>query len=401
LELARRHAWLIAVVAMLTMTVSYVDRNTFAVLAPTVTKELDITETGYGWLTSAFSFAYLFATPLSGWWIDRIGARRGLFASVLAWSTIAALHALVPGFNTLFVLRIALGIAEGPSFPGAAQTMHRVLPDGDRSRGFGLLFTGSSIGAMIAPKLASSLYDWQGWRVAMLGTAVIGLSWIPLWVGLTSRGDVARRLDHAQATAAGKPRARYRDMMGNPSVIRAFIAILAVANVANIWMSWGSKYLVRAFAIKQKDVGDYLWLPPLCLDAGALLFGDLVARTRRSHGGSPRLLFALAMAMAATIALVPFVATPWHAMAIACVSIGGGGAAYTVITADVMSRIPPESVSLAGGMIAAGQSLALIIANPLIGRSVQSYDNYDLVMWSVGAWVLPGTLVWLLWKPSR
>jgi hypothetical protein len=38
-----------------------------------------------------------------------------------------------PGFAVLFMLRIALGVAEGPSF-GAAQTVQRVLPPADRPR---------------------------------------------------------------------------------------------------------------------------------------------------------------------------------------------------------------------------------------------------------------------------
>ncbi|MBC7978736.1 MAG: MFS transporter, partial [Myxococcales bacterium] len=60
---------------------SYVDRMTLAVLAPAVTKALDISDEAYGWLGSAFSMAYLFGTPFAGWWIDRAGARRGLVAS--------------------------------------------------------------------------------------------------------------------------------------------------------------------------------------------------------------------------------------------------------------------------------------------------------------------------------
>src|SRR5262245_5376900 len=122
---------------MLTMTVSYADRNALAALAPTVINALGMTDVEYGWLGSAFAFAYLIGTPVGGWWIDRVGARRGLVASVLAWSAVAALHALVPGFGVLFALRIALGLTEGPSFPGAAQTMQRVLPPEDRPRGFG------------------------------------------------------------------------------------------------------------------------------------------------------------------------------------------------------------------------------------------------------------------------
>src|SRR5262245_60181939 len=116
------------------MTVSYIDRQTLAVLAPEVTRELGISEAQYGWLAAAFSIAYLVTTPIAGWWIDRAGARRGLVWSLLAWSVVAALHALAPGFGVLFALRIALGITEGPSFPGAAQTVHRALPAAERER---------------------------------------------------------------------------------------------------------------------------------------------------------------------------------------------------------------------------------------------------------------------------
>src|SRR5689334_14910251 len=96
MELSRRQAWTVAIVATLTMTVSYIDRATLGVLAPTVTKALDISEAEYGWLAAAFSIAYLVSTPLAGWWIDRIGARRGLLGSVAVWSVVAALHAIAP-----------------------------------------------------------------------------------------------------------------------------------------------------------------------------------------------------------------------------------------------------------------------------------------------------------------
>src|SRR5258708_33701096 len=110
------------------MAISYVDRQTLAVLAPTVTKALHIDDAQYGWLASAFSIAYLVAAPIAGKVIGVVGARRGLLAAVLAWSLVAALHAVVPGFGVLFALRIALGGAGSPSFPGATQTVQRALP---------------------------------------------------------------------------------------------------------------------------------------------------------------------------------------------------------------------------------------------------------------------------------
>jgi len=398
--LSRRAAWAVVLVATLTMAVSYVDRTALAVLAPTVTHVMGISESAYGWLAAAFSMAYLLGTPLAGWWIDRIGARRGLVYSVLVWSAVAALHALAPGFGVLFALRIALGLAEGPSFPGAAQTVVRVLPPGERSRGFGVLFTGSSIGAMIAPPLASHLFKLAGWRVAFLGTAAIGLLWIPIWIAMTYRPRTAAQLDTPGEVTEPSHRPPLRSLMFHPIMLRALLAIFAVAPVTGFVVAWGSKFLVRRFGLGQEDVGSYLWLPPMCADAGAILFGDLATRQRRLPGAPPRALFALTAMLAAAVALLPHVETPWSGTVVLGVAMAGVLAAYTLVTADMLGRMPSASASTASGIIAGAQSLALIISGPLIGRALDRYGSYDVIAIALGAWVVPGATIWWFWRPA-
>lgn len=399
--LSRRLAWGIAIVATLTMSVSYIDRTALSILAPTVTRVMGISESGYGWLTSAFSMAYLLGTPLGGAWIDRVGARRGLVASILVWSAVAALHALAPGFGTLFALRIALGLAEGPSFPGSAQTMHRALPPGERSRGLGLLFTGSSIGSMIAAPMASYLFKLGGWRVAFLGTAAVGLLWLPLWVALTSRPAAAAQLDAAEPAAAPQPRVPLRELAWHPIMVRALVAIFAVAPIMGFYVGWSSKLLVRRFALGQEQVGAYLWLPPLVFDLGCVAFGDLSARQRRPHGAPPRALFVVAALLAMSLALLPLADTPWRAIAVLCLAEVGGGATYTLVTSDMLSRMPTRAVSSAAGVIAGAQSLALIITGPLVGHALDHYGSYDVVALALGAWVVPGCVIWWAWRPAE
>jgi MFS transporter, ACS family, hexuronate transporter len=397
--LSRRRAWLVVIVATLTMTVSYADRITLAVLAPTVTKALDISDEAYGWLGSAFSMAYLFGTPFAGWWIDRAGARRGLVASVLAWSAVAAMHALVPGFGVLFVLRLALGLTEGPGFPGAAQTVQRILPAHDRERGFGVLFTGSSVGAMLVPLLATWIYRHAGWRVAFLVTSAAGLLWIPLWIGVTRSKAVRARLDIVP-TPDDAPRPSVRELATHPILLRALAGVFASAPVFTFPQIWGAKYLVRTFHIAQGEVGHFLWLPPLMFDAGALLFGDLASRQNRPEGAPPRALFAIGTVLAATMALVPLAGSPWQGMAVIASASIGAGAMYTLTTSDLLGRMPPGSVSLAGGILAGAQSLSLIIGSPLIGRAVDRLGSYDLPTLCLGLWALPGALIWLLSRPA-
>jgi ACS family hexuronate transporter-like MFS transporter len=386
----RRVVWTVAVIAAFTMTVSYVDRQTLAVLAPTVTAALGLTETQYGWLQSAFNVAYLVAVPLAGWWIERVGARRGLAVSVLVWSCVAALHALAPGFAVLFALRIALGVAEGPSFPGAALTMYRVLPASDRARGYSLLFTGSSIGSMVAPLLVTWLLA-AGWQIAFLGTAAFGLCWLPLWLLATRRADV--RAAMAGRGGGGARSVEIWAALRRPATVRALIAVLAVAPTVGFGLAWSAKYLVAAFAVSKNDVGYYLWLPPLALDLGAIGFGDLLARYR-----APRRLACVAVVLAGSLALLPLTTGPWQAAVVLAIALAGGGAMNTMITGDLLGVTAGEKVSTTAAVLTAGQSIALIAANPLMGWAADRTGNHDASAIGCAIWLVPGVAAWLVWR---
>lgn len=340
--LPARAAWSLTVVATATLAVSYVERQAVAALAPTITADLGIGDAAFGWLDSAFSIAYRVGAPIAGRLIDRVGARRGLTASVIAWSAVAALHALVPGFAVRFVLRILLGLAEAPSFPGAARTVARALPPASRAAGFGVLFTGSSLGAALAAVLAPTLEAEWGWR----------------------------------------------------------LAVVASVPVVGLVLQFGAKIPVTHHGVTRTAVREHLWLPPLAFDAGAVLFGALgTARARRLAGTgappSPRALFAVAAALCLAVGAVSVSPGPWTTTLVSGLALAGAGGIYALATADMLSRVPADRVAAAGGITAAAQSLALIVAFPLIGAVAQSEGSYALAALGLAVWVVPGVGVWL------
>ena len=104
--------------------------------------------------------------------------------------------------------------------------------------------------------------------------------------------------------------------------------------------------------------------------------------------------------LATVIALLPFAETPWRATLVLGVAMAGVLAAYTVVTADMLGRMPAPSASTAAGIIAGAQSLSLIISGPLIGRALDHYGTYDVVAFCLGAWVAPGAMIWWVWRPA-
>ncbi|MGD0529617.1 MAG: MFS transporter, partial [Polyangiaceae bacterium] len=200
-DLDRPTGWLLTLTAVAALSVSYVDRQTLSVLAPTVTKALHIDDAAYGWLSAGFSMAYLAGAPFAGALVDRVGARRSLPSAMLLWSGVAALHAIAPGFAVLLGLRLALGVAESPSFPAGVQIVGRALPPDAQARGTSTLFVGMSLGAMLAPPLAIAVATRWSWRWAFVGTAALAAAWLPLWWLSTRRPAVRDALDARPAAA--------------------------------------------------------------------------------------------------------------------------------------------------------------------------------------------------------
>jgi ACS family hexuronate transporter-like MFS transporter len=401
-------AWSLAIGATLTMAVSYFDRQTLSALGPSVREALMMSQEDWGWLGSAFSIAYLVGSPLAGRLVDRVGARRGLLGAVLVWTVVASMHAAVPSYAALFALRLALGLAEAPSFPGATQTVTRALPPEERARGFGILFTGSSLGALLAPILASWLAVRYGWRIAFLVTSVAGLAWIPMWLFVTRSPAARAALDAAPAArptpsggAAPDGIAGIVRVALHPAVMRASVVVFATAPMVAFVLTFSAIYLQTVEKVPQGDMGKYLWIPPVLFDAGSLLFGHFASRHATRHAGAPaRGLFVVAGLLASTLGLLLVFPGPAPAMLVAGVALAGVGGLFAIFTADMLGRVPAPVVSTAGGLTAAAQSLAYIVAQPLIGRSVDVTGSYTTAILVLSAIVLPGVVVWLVWKPD-
>lgn len=383
--------WTVAVVATLAMSVSYLDRQALAAVATKVRADLDVSHGQYGLLAAAFGGAYLVGAPLAGVLLDRAGARRGMVVAVVAWSAVAAFHSLAFSFMSLLALRILLGLAEAPSFPGAIQAMRRCLPPARRTAGVGMLFTGSSFGAMVAAPLALWLSAKYSWRAAFTVIAIVGLAWIPAWLAATRGffdGPTEELTEHAPAQSEGTPLyLRAQSLRGILGVVTSAPAIMMV-------LTWFPQYLAEGRHATQPEMARVLWIPPLVFDLGAIGFGALGSALRQADARPPRWLMLVAATLASTLLLVPFASDIRGAIAVASISMAGGAGVYVLNMANLLTQVAPGETARAGGMLAAAQSLAHIIANPIVGLVVDRTHSFNGPLVAIGLLVVPGALVW-------
>jgi ACS family hexuronate transporter-like MFS transporter len=343
--------------AMLAVSlISYIDRNTLALLAPTILHDTGLSGEQYGFIISAFSVAYMLANPIWGRILDRAGLRRGMTVAVSCWTLASVAHAFAGGLWSFLAARAALGFGEGATFPGGLRTVVQTLPEERRGRGLAVAYSGGSLGAVITPLVVTPIFLWWGWRGAFWFTGLVGLAWLALWAVVSRRPDIRKV---KAATEASTPGPRAMD-----SQVWAFMCAYALGALPLGFVLYSaSLYLAHPLGCTQKFIGQVLWIPPLGWEVGYFFWGWLSDRGFRgsaSRGGSRRValrrllvwcvvlnLAFFAVPLTASTALVLFLM--WLAMFVAAgfivLSIAYASSVYTADHAGLIAGLGAGSWS--------------------------------------------------------
>jgi len=289
---------------MLVSLISYIDRNTLALLAPTMLAELHLSGEQYGWVVSGFSVAYMVGNLLWGRWIDSFGLRLAMTAAVGFWSISSASHALTAGFATLFAARTALGFGEGATFPGGLRTVVQTLPPVARARGVAVAYSGGALGAVVTPLIMTPVYQAWGWRGAFWFTGLIGVGWLVLWQVLSRRPELRAKAGPAAAGAEAGARPSWR----NPK-FWAFACSYAFGSLPLGFVLYYAPLYLKVLGKSQLELGKLLWIPPLGWEVGYYVWGWFTDRTVAKRGftvSTYRWLFTVLMVLSLPLAAVPY-----------------------------------------------------------------------------------------------
>jgi MFS transporter, ACS family, hexuronate transporter len=388
----RFQRWLPAGSMMLVSVLSYIDRNTLALLAPTILKDTGMSVTEYSWAVSAYSVLFTIGNPVWGKLIDSLGLRRGMSAAVSIWTLASASHAFAGGLAGFAAARAALGLGEGAASPGGLRTVVQTLPASSRSRGMALTFSGGSAGAILTPLVMTPVALRWGWRAAFWFTGLLGASWVLWWMVLSRRTDVSKIEAPVSVDDARKP----------TLIDRRFWAYLLAYSLGALPLGFvvysASIYLSRALSASQRTIGAVLWIPPLGSEIGVFFWGwlaDRMARGRLTPLDVVRRLLPMTMLLS-----LPLAATGWTksfplvlmhfflAMFVA--------AAFQILPLIYGTEIFSRSYSgYLGGVASGAYGAGLAVLMPLFGK-LFDLRRYDLAFTLAALCPVLGYLCWLV-----
>jgi AAHS family 4-hydroxybenzoate transporter-like MFS transporter len=191
------------------------DTQAIGYVAPALAKEWGLTKGALGPVFSAGLFGLMIGALVFGPLADRIGRKKIIVFSTLAFGIGALVTAFVQDVNTLLAIRFLTGLGLGGAMPNAIAMTSEFNPRRRRATMVMIMFCGFSVGAALGGLLAAALIPQFGWRSVFVVGGVAPLLLVPI---------LALRLPESVRFLAltGSANARVAQLLGSISPKAAF-----------------------------------------------------------------------------------------------------------------------------------------------------------------------------------
>jgi AAHS family 4-hydroxybenzoate transporter-like MFS transporter len=156
------------------------DTQAIGYVAPALAKEWGLTRAALGPVFSAGLFGLMIGALLFGPLADRVGRKKIIIFSTLAFGLGALVTAFVHDVNALLAIRFLTGLGLGGAMPNAVAMTSEFNPRRRRATMVMIMFCGFSVGAALGGLLAAALIPQFGWRSVFVVGGVAPLLLAPI-----------------------------------------------------------------------------------------------------------------------------------------------------------------------------------------------------------------------------
>ncbi|WP_349255668.1 MFS transporter [Rhodopila sp.] len=382
--------------------VNYADRATLGIAGPVVSKDLGLDHVQMGFIFSAFGWSYVIAQLPGGWLLDRYGSKVVYAFGLGLWSLMTMAQGFVifltgaAAMTVLFGLRLLLGVAEAPSFPGNSRIVAAWFPKQERATASAIFNSAQYFATVIFAPLMGWITTMFGWPWVFGVMGGIGLLLTALWLKTIYNPPEHPMINRAEVDyiAAGgglvnidEPVAKGQtarwdhivQLFQNRMMVGIFLGQFCINALTYFFITWFPVYLVQARGMSILKAGFVASLPAICGFLGGILGGivsDWMLKRGFSLSAARKTPIVLGMLTAVAMIICNYTDQQWLVVALMALAFFGKGVG--ALGWAVMSDAAPREITgLAGGVFNACGNVSSITTPIIIGYIIQTTGSFN------------------------
>jgi ACS family glucarate transporter-like MFS transporter len=416
--------WMILAILFAVTTINYADRATIAIAGPELKKLLGLSPVQMGFVFSAFAWSYVLAQLPGGWLLDRFGSKITYFFSIFLWSLFTMLMGTV-GFFTgaaavtaLFTLRLLIGAAEAPSFPGNSRIASSWFPTAERGTAAAIFNSAQYFATVLFAPLMGWLVHSFGWESVFFVMGGLGIVMAFIWLKMVYGPKDHPRInaaeleyiaaggalvdleskDKAAATSKLDTWSCIRQLLGNRMLLGVYIGQYCINTLTYFFLTWFPVYLVTERHMTILKAGFIAALPAVAGFLGGVLGGvisDRLIKSGKSLSAARKTPIVCGMMLSMSMIICNYVEADWIVILVMSLAFFGKGigALGWAVVADTS---PKEAGGMSGALFNTFGNTAGITTPIVIGYILQQTGSFAGALVFVGANALVTVLCYLL-----
>ena len=321
---------------------------------------------------------------------DIFNPKKMLFWSVTSWGLLMLCMGFTTSYSGMLILRVLLGLAEGPLFALAYTIVKQTYTDRQQARASTMFLLGTPIGAFLGSQLRQPFWHTTTGIPLFVMAALTLIAILSIVFGLRNL-----QLKKTVELEGESKRTNFKGHIANTKVLvsnSAFwlVCLFNIALMTYLWglNSWVPSYLMQDKGFNLKEFGVYSSFPFI-----AMLIGEVVGAFLSDKLGRRAIQVFSGLLLAGIFMYVMVIMTEplliIAAMSLSAMAWGFGVAAVFAL----LARVTTSNVgATAGGIFNGLGNFASAIAPVLIGYIVMQTHSFNLGITFLAAVAVIGSL---------